>query len=75
MIKLPTTKREEQVLALIESHIHKRGFSPTIKELSAQLKLAHASGAHRLIENLIKKGKLRRAKNRWRGLSVIKEPK
>lgn len=73
MLRLPITKRERQMLSLIEAHIHKRGFSPTLKEISVGMKLAHPSGAQRIIENLIKKGKLRRAKNRWRGLQLIKE--
>lgn len=49
------------------------GFPPTIKELSDVLGISHAS-VHEQINQLVRKGYIKREPRKARGIVVIKEP-
>ncbi|GAB6907246.1 LexA family transcriptional regulator [Desulfosarcina cetonica] len=49
------------------------GFPPTIKELSGALGISHAS-VHEQINQLVRKGYLKREPRKARGIVIIKEP-
>jgi len=57
----------------IRRFLHQRGFPPTIKELADILGISHAS-AHDQVNQLVRKGFLRREPRKARGLAVICEP-
>jgi repressor LexA len=57
----------------IRQFLNQRGFPPTIKELSDILGISHAS-AHGQVNQLVRKGYIRREPRKARGLAIIREP-
>lgn len=68
------TEPQRRTLAAIRSHIAERGFPPTVQELGEILGIAPAS-AHEQVNQLVRKGYLRRDPRKARSLEVLKEPK
>lgn len=52
------TRRQKDVLEIIETTIRERGIPPSMREVTAQLHLASAAGVHKHIKALVKKGYL-----------------
>jgi len=67
------TEPQRRVLAAIRTHISRRGFPPTGQELGELLGIAPAS-AHEQVNQLVRKGYLRRDAGKARSLEVLKEP-
>ena len=67
------TDPQRRTLKDIRRFLHQRGFPPTIKELADILGISHAS-AHDQVNQLVRKGFLRREPRKARGLAVICEP-
>lgn len=67
------TGPQRRTLSEIRSFAARRGFPPTIKELADILGISHAS-AHDQVNQLVRKGYLRREPLKARGLTVVKEP-
>jgi repressor LexA len=57
----------------IQHFIIGHGFPPTIKELSDVLGISHAS-VHGQINQLVRKGYLKREPRKARGIRIIREP-
>jgi repressor LexA len=57
----------------IRQFLNQRGFPPTIKELADILGISHAS-AHGQVNQLVRKGYIRREPRKARGLAIIREP-
>ncbi len=68
------TEPQRRTLAAIRAHIARRGFPPTVQELGELLGIAPAS-AHEQVNQLVRKGYLRRDTGKARSLEVLKEPK
>jgi repressor LexA len=60
-------------LQRVQRFIDQRGFPPTIKELADILGISPAS-AHDQVNQLVRKGYLRREPRKARGLAIIREP-
>ncbi len=81
MIRRPRGRRPTQeitgpqrrTLQRLQRFIEQRGFPPTIQELADILGISHAS-AHDQVNQLVRKGYLRREPRKARGLAVICEP-
>lgn len=67
------TEPQRRTLAAIRTHIARRGFPPTVQELGEILDIAPAS-AHEQVNQLVRKGYLRRDPRKARSLEVLKEP-
>ena len=67
------TEPQLQTLKEIRRFIDQRGFPPAIKELADILGISTAS-AHGQVNQLVRKGYLRREPRKARGLAVIREP-
>ena len=67
------TGPQRRTLKEIRRFLHQRGFPPTIKELADILGISHAS-AHDQVNQLVRKGYLRREPRKARGLAIIREP-
>lgn len=67
------TGPQRRTLKEIRRFLHQRGFPPTIKELADILGISHAS-AHGQVNQLVRKGYLRREPRKARGLAIIREP-
>lgn len=68
------TKRQLDLLRLIDSKIKRNGIPPSFEEMKESMGLKSKSGVHRLIKALVERGYLRRLPNRARALEVIKLP-
>jgi len=67
------TEPQLQTLKEIQRFVDQRGFPPAIKELADILGISPAS-AHGQVNQLVRKGYLRREPRKARGLAVIREP-
>jgi repressor LexA len=68
------TRKQFQLLQLIDQHIRTSGFAPSFEEMRAALGLRSKSGVHRLITALEERGFLRRQRHRARALEVLRLP-
>ena len=68
------TKRQYQLLLLIEKKLREDGVSPSFEEMKEAIGLKSKSGIHRLISGLEERGFIRRLPNRARALEVLRLP-
>lgn len=68
------TKRQYQLLMLIEKKLREDGVSPSFEEMKDAIGLKSKSGIHRLISGLEERGFVRRLPNRARALEVLRLP-
>jgi repressor LexA len=68
------TKKQKDLLLLIDARIRAVGVPPSYDEMKDALGLASKSGIHRLITALEERGFVRRLPNKARALEVIKLP-
>ena len=68
------TKRQYQLLMLIEKKLRENGVSPSFEEMKEAIGLKSKSGIHRLISGLEERGFIRRLPNRARALEVLRLP-
>jgi len=68
------TKKQYELLILIESRIREAGVPPSFDEMKIALGLKSKSGIHRLISGLEERGFIRRLPHRARALEILKMP-
>lgn len=68
------TKKQKDLLLLIDTRIKAVGIPPSYDEMKDALGLASKSGIHRLITALEERGFVRRLPNKARALEIIKMP-
>lgn len=68
------TKRQYELLMLIEKKLREDGVSPSFDEMKEAIGLKSKSGIHRLISGLEERGFIRRLPNRARALEVLRMP-
>lgn len=68
------TRKQYQLLTVIDQHLRSTGFSPSFEEMKLALGLKSKSGIHRLISALEERGFLRRHRHRARALEVLRAP-
>jgi repressor LexA len=68
------TRRQKQVLDFLVAFINERGYSPSFEEMGSSLGLSSLATVHKHIENLEKKGFIRRGYNQSRSIDVIALP-
>jgi len=69
---ISTTRRADDLLSFIEEYIGSRGIAPSFDEMMDNLGFRSKSGVHRLIEQLVERGRIRRLPNRARAIEVVK---
>ena len=67
------TGPQRRTLQKLQRFVEQRGFPPTIMELADILGISHAS-AHDQVNQLVRKGYLRREPRKARGLAIIRDP-
>lgn len=67
------TEPQRRTLQKLQRFVDQRGFPPTIMELADILGISHAS-AHDQVNQLVRKGYLRREPRKARGLAIIRDP-
>jgi repressor LexA len=68
------TKRQKQVLDVLQRLINAHGYSPSFEEIAKALKLSSLATVHKHIETLEKKGFIRRGYNQSRSIDVVAVP-
>jgi len=68
------TPLQRETLEEICRYIDAKGYPPTVKELSVTFGISHSS-VHERINQLVRKGYLKREGRKARGLTVVKRPK
>ena len=56
------TRKQAELRTYIEKYINDNGFSPSFEEMMLGVGLKSKSGIHRLVEGLVKQGKIKRVK-------------
>lgn len=64
------TKRQKQVLEFIKSFTDKKGYAPSLEEITKHLRLSSVSTAHHHISRLEKEGLIIREKNEPRAIKI-----
>ena len=68
------TKKQFELLKLIEKRINSDGISPSFEEMKEALNLRSKSGIHRLISALEERGFIKKLANKARALEILKVP-
>jgi repressor LexA len=68
------TRRQKNVLDFLVEFINRRGYSPSFEEIGDSLGLSSLATVHKHIENLERKGFIRRRYNQSRSIDVIALP-
>lgn len=64
-------KKQRQILDFISQYIAKTGFSPTLGEIAEAMGVSSLATVHEHLENLVKKGLMKRYKGVVRGLELL----
>jgi repressor LexA len=65
------TRRQRQVLDVVEELIDKNGYSPSLEEIGEKLGLSSVATVHKHISHLVQKGYVQRAWNQNRSIELI----
>ena len=68
------TKRQKQVLDFLISFINRKGYAPSFEEIGRSLDLSSLATVHKHVENLERKGFIRRGYNQSRSIDVLAVP-
>lgn len=67
------TDSQKRTLRAIKDHVARHQLPPTMQELAEQIGISSAS-AHEQVNQLVRKGYLRREQRKARGLVIVREP-
>lgn len=65
------TRRQRQVLDVIRDFIDRNGYSPSLEEIGAELKLSSVATVHKHVSHLVQKGFVKRAWNQNRSIELV----
>ena len=65
------TRRQRQVLDVINTFIEENGYSPSLEEIGAQLDLSSVATVHKHVSHLVQKGFVRRTWNQNRSIEIV----
>lgn len=68
------TRRQKHVLDFLVEFISRNGYSPSFEEIGESLGLSSVATVHKHVENLEKKGFIRRGYNQSRSIDVVAMP-
>jgi repressor LexA len=64
------TPKQRELLDFIETYIAEHRYAPTYRDMQAHLGLGSTSGVERLLSSLEEQGKIKRSRNRTRGIEL-----
>src|SRR5262249_54202387 len=64
------TKRQKEMLDFLREYIDEHGYAPTLEEIGRHFSLGSLATVHKHLQNLERKGLIRRLANRSRALEV-----
>jgi len=65
------TKRQKELLDYLAAYIEQHGYAPTLEEIGRNFSLGSLATVHKHLQNLERKGHIRRLPNRSRALEVM----
>lgn len=65
------TFRQKEILNFISQAIQDKGYPPTLREIGKKFKIASTNGVHTILENLEKKGYIKRQPLLSRGIELV----
>jgi repressor LexA len=65
------TKRQKELLDYLAAYIEQHGYAPTLEEIGRNFALGSLATVHKHLQNLERKGHIRRLPNRSRALEVM----
>lgn len=65
------TKRQKQILDYISAYVGDRGYAPTLEEIGGHFGLSSPATVYKHVQQLVRKGYLRKAKHQGRGLEIV----
>ena len=68
---MPLTKRQSEILAYLQHHIHDQGYAPSFEEIAEQFGFQSLATVHEHLTNLERKGYIRRSYNESRSIEVL----
>ncbi len=69
------TKRQKELLDYLRAYIAQHGYAPTLEEIGRHFSLSSLATVHKHLQNLERKGRIRRLANHSRALEVTPEPR
>ncbi|MCL1950950.1 MAG: transcriptional repressor LexA [Turicibacter sp.] len=70
-MKKPISKRQQEILDFIGNQVSMRGYPPSVREIGAAVGLSSTASVHNQLNQLEKKGFIRKDKSTTRGLVVL----
>jgi len=70
-MKKPITTRQQEILDFISNQVQLRGYPPSVREIGAAVGLSSTASVHNQLNQLEKKGFIRKDKSTTRGLVVL----
>ena len=67
----PITKRQQEILDFISAQVQMRGYPPSVREIGSAVGLSSTASVHNQLNQLEKKGFIRKDKSTTRGLVVL----
>lgn len=67
------TKRQRQVLDVIQGFIETKGYSPSLEEIGGSLGLSSVATVHKHVTHLVEKGYVRRVWNQNRSIELVRD--
>jgi len=69
------TKRQKQLLDYLRTYIDQHGYAPTLEEIGKHFSLHSLATVHKHLQNLERKGRIRRLHHHSRAMEVVPEPR
>lgn len=71
MVQLDLTKRQQEILEVVQAHIARLGYPPTVREIGDAVGLTSSSTVHAHLQALENRGVLRRDPTKPRALDLV----
>ena len=68
---MPLTKRQKQILDFLDGYLGENGYAPSYEEIAAHFGYASLATVHEHLENLKRKGYIRKGHNESRSLELV----
>ncbi len=65
------TKRQKEILDFVREHVGGHGYAPTLQEIGSRFGLSSPATVYKHIEQLVRKGYLRKAPHQGRGIQLV----
>jgi repressor LexA len=71
---MPLTKRQKEILDYLEDYIERNGYAPRFEEIADHFSYASLGTVHEHLENLQRKGYIRKSYKEWRSIELESAP-